>query len=108
MLTLNGNKIINIGSDQPINVTGLINSLTGGYVNDSSVWASLEEMDGQPIQAIELVYVPDSDGVYVGIIPKIVTSQLDDCAQYRLSITTIGDNEETDVLIVIAKESRVS
>jgi hypothetical protein len=76
--------MIYIGSDTIVTWSGLQNSITGAYVNDAAITATLQ---APTPYTFSLSYEANSDGDYVGTIPAAITSTLTEGTAYLLEIT---------------------
>jgi len=77
-----------IDSDNLVEVVGLANALTGGYINDATITASFTDADDVELAAFGLTYVAASDGDYAGEIPNTV--EMTEGDEYTLVVTAVG------------------
>jgi hypothetical protein len=69
--------VLLIGNDQSIQISGLQDGITGNYITDAAVTATLKNPDGTPVAGqswpLTLDYVATSNGNYLGIIEDSVS-----------------------------------
>ena len=59
-------------NDQTIELAGLKNGLSNGFINSATCTATLKDRDGNSVSGVtnlSLAYVASSDGIYRGNIP---------------------------------------
>lgn len=89
-----------IASHNLITVNRLTDSASGELVNGGEATAELLDADGETIEAdIELEYVADSDGKYVGYLSNTAAANLVKGATYTLLVTVT-----TEVGLVLMME----
>lgn len=70
---------------------GVTNSLTGAYVNNAAVVATLKDLDGVAIgNPITMSYVAASNGDYSGTIPLSVGETLDCGQEYIIDVSIVA------------------
>jgi hypothetical protein len=85
-----------IGSAAPATLVGEV--VCGVYLNNATVTAALKDSAGSPItgaSSISFDYKANSDGLYVGLLPKAAAALLTEGSQYTMTITAVAATGET-------------
>jgi hypothetical protein len=86
-------RSLEIGSDSVVTVNGLRDVRTGEFINAATVTGALKDSSGEPIYGLfAFAYREDSDGIYDGVIPASVTSDLEECETYILEVSASADS----------------
>jgi len=85
-----------IDTDNVIRVRGLKDEVSGDYINDATIRATVYDSDGNPVadaQDLSLSYVSDTNGDYAGEIPNGVS--LTAGSLYTVQVTISGSGYQT-------------
>jgi len=80
-----------IDSDNAVQITGLKDVVTGSYINNATVTATMTDSSGSAVSGvgtINFTYISGSDGNYAGEVPA--AAELTDGQQYTLTVTAAG------------------
>ncbi len=85
-----------IGEDLNVALTGLVDAVSGSYLNTATVTFALKEDSGTAVAGGTgtCAYVSASDGNYRGILDSAITATLTAGQQYRVEITFDQSNYE--------------
>ena len=84
-------RIIAIGGDTMVELSGLYDEYNEAYVNDATVTFDLLDGSTAISEDISMSYVSGSNGQYRGIIPAATSTNLVEHKWYQLDITGIKD-----------------
>ena len=82
--------MIAIGSTNLVTLAGHQDLVSGDYINDASVTASVLDCDGEAIISIPLDYISDSDGNYQGVIIPGDSEDLEDGLTYTVTVEAVS------------------
>jgi len=80
-----------IDSDNVVQITGLKDVVTGNYINDATITATMADKNGNAVSGVGTItftYTSGSNGDYCGEVPA--AAGLTDGEQYTLTITAVG------------------
>lgn len=90
------NENIWLDTDNLIHVESLKNMVTGAYINDATITATLYDSDDVAVtgaSSISVAYVASSLGEYAGVFADTIS--LTEGDEYDAEITIIGDTFQT-------------